>query len=129
GASLYRYYFNTPIVLELLIRYHGPAGLQAAGKSAMKHWAKNHRVKILPCCLITSWKLWLSKPSLCQGTHRGTHDPAGGRPDPRGQRPTRPDSYRSRDDARYPPCYKGYNLTAWLRTHYIYTHSLHCILS
>src|SRR5699024_2436532 len=31
-----------PVVLELLIRYHGPAGLKAAGKSRVKRWAKNH---------------------------------------------------------------------------------------
>lgn len=34
-----------PIVLELLIRYHGPAGLKAAGKSGVKRWAKNHARK------------------------------------------------------------------------------------
>src|SRR5699024_6461048 len=34
-----------PIVLNLLIRYHGPAGLQKAGKSAVKRWARNHTRK------------------------------------------------------------------------------------
>ncbi|MEH0057962.1 IS110 family transposase [Auritidibacter ignavus] len=34
-----------PIVLELLIRYHGPHGLQAADKSGVKRWAKNHARK------------------------------------------------------------------------------------
>jgi len=34
-----------PIVLDLLIRYHGPAGLQKAGKSAVKRWARNHTRK------------------------------------------------------------------------------------
>lgn len=34
-----------PIVLQLLIRYHGPHGLQAAGKSGVKRWAKNHARK------------------------------------------------------------------------------------
>src|SRR5690625_1821491 len=34
-----------PIVLELFIRYHGPAGLQAAGKAGVKRWAKNHTLK------------------------------------------------------------------------------------
>ncbi|AXR74011.1 IS110 family transposase [Auritidibacter sp. NML130574] len=34
-----------PIVLELLIRYHGPEGLKAAGKSGVKRWAKNHTRK------------------------------------------------------------------------------------
>lgn len=32
-------------MLELLIRYHGPAGLKAAGKSGVKRWAKNHARK------------------------------------------------------------------------------------
>jgi len=31
-----------PIVIELLTRYHGPQGLNAAGKSGVKRWAKNH---------------------------------------------------------------------------------------
>lgn len=34
-----------PIVLDLFIRYHGPAGLKAAGKSAVKRWARNHSRK------------------------------------------------------------------------------------
>ena len=34
-----------PIVLELLIRYQGPQGLKAAGKSGVKRWAKNHTRK------------------------------------------------------------------------------------
>ncbi|WHS34773.1 IS110 family transposase [Auritidibacter ignavus] len=34
-----------PMVLELLIRYHGPHGLQAADKSGVKRWAKNHARK------------------------------------------------------------------------------------
>lgn len=34
-----------PIVLDLLIRYHGPHGLKAAGKSGVKRWAKNHTRK------------------------------------------------------------------------------------
>ena len=33
------------IVLDLLIRYRGPAGLRAAGKSGVKRWAKNHTRK------------------------------------------------------------------------------------
>lgn len=33
------------IVLDLLIRYGGPAGLRAAGKSRVKRWAKNHTRK------------------------------------------------------------------------------------
>lgn len=31
-----------PIVLDLLERYGGPMGLQAAGKAAVKRWARNH---------------------------------------------------------------------------------------
>src|SRR5699024_10712473 len=31
-----------PIVIELLTRYHGPQGLNAAAKSGVKRWAKNH---------------------------------------------------------------------------------------
>lgn len=34
-----------PVVLELLIRYQGPQGLKAAGKSGVKRWAKNHTRK------------------------------------------------------------------------------------
>ena len=33
------------IVLDVLIRYRGPAGLRAAGKSGVKRWAKNHTRK------------------------------------------------------------------------------------
>ncbi|AOP52815.1 IS110 family transposase [Brevibacterium aurantiacum] len=33
------------IVLDLLIRYRGPAGLRAAGKSGVKRWARNHTRK------------------------------------------------------------------------------------
>jgi hypothetical protein len=33
------------IVLDLLIRYRGPAGLRSAGKSGVKRWAKNHTRK------------------------------------------------------------------------------------
>src|SRR5699024_2058229 len=33
------------IVLELFIRYHGPAGLQAAGRAGVKRWARNHSRK------------------------------------------------------------------------------------
>ncbi|MFF8892799.1 IS110 family RNA-guided transposase [Brevibacterium casei] len=33
------------IVLDLLVRYHGPAGLRAAGKSGVKRWARNHTRK------------------------------------------------------------------------------------
>lgn len=33
------------IVLDLLIRYHGPAGFKAAGKSGVKRWARNHARK------------------------------------------------------------------------------------
>lgn len=32
-------------MLELLIRYHGPAGLKTAGKSGVKRWAKHHARK------------------------------------------------------------------------------------
>lgn len=34
-----------PILLELLMRYHGPEGLQAIGKSGVKRWARNHTRK------------------------------------------------------------------------------------
>lgn len=34
-----------PIVLELLIRYHRPAGLKVAGKSGAERRAKNHARK------------------------------------------------------------------------------------
>lgn len=30
------------IVLDLLARYRGPAGLRTVGKPGMKRWAKNH---------------------------------------------------------------------------------------
>lgn len=33
------------IVLDLLIRYHGPAGLKAAGKAGVKRWARHHSRK------------------------------------------------------------------------------------
>lgn len=33
------------IVLDLLVRYHGPAGLRAAGKPGVKRWARNHTRK------------------------------------------------------------------------------------
>src|SRR5699024_6406106 len=33
------------IVLDLLIRYHGPTGLKTAGKSAVKRWARGHARK------------------------------------------------------------------------------------
>ncbi|GAA3852906.1 IS110 family transposase [Brevibacterium ammoniilyticum] len=33
------------IVLDLLIRYRGPAGLRAAGKSGVKRWVRNHARK------------------------------------------------------------------------------------
>ncbi|PCC52102.1 IS110 family transposase [Brevibacterium aurantiacum] len=33
------------IVLDLLVRYRGPAGLRSAGKSGVKRWAKNHTRK------------------------------------------------------------------------------------
>ncbi|NNV09609.1 hypothetical protein ETC03_26010 [Geobacillus sp. MMMUD3] len=33
------------IVLDLLVRYHGPAGLRTAGKSGVKRWARNHTRK------------------------------------------------------------------------------------
>ena len=33
------------IVLELFIRYHGPAGLKGAGKAGVKRWARNHSRK------------------------------------------------------------------------------------
>ena len=33
------------IVLELFIRYHGPAGLKAAGKAGVKRWARKHSRK------------------------------------------------------------------------------------
>lgn len=33
------------IVLDLFIRYHGPAGLTAAGKAEVKRWARNHSRK------------------------------------------------------------------------------------
>ena len=39
------------IVLEMFIRYHGPAGLKAAGKAGVKRWARNHSRKD-PCPLI-----------------------------------------------------------------------------
>lgn len=32
-------------MLDLLIRYRGPAGLRAAGKSGVKRWARNHTRK------------------------------------------------------------------------------------
>lgn len=32
-------------VLDLLVRYRGPAGLRSAGKSGVKRWAKNHTRK------------------------------------------------------------------------------------
>lgn len=33
------------IVLELFIRYHGPAGLKGVGKAGVKRWARNHSRK------------------------------------------------------------------------------------
>lgn len=38
-----------PIVLELLMRYHGPAGLHAAGKAGVKRWAKTIPAKTPRC--------------------------------------------------------------------------------